>query len=121
VLLEVAYASRLRVSELVAKPLVLSFRGIAGGNDPVFASRKGSGRLTERAIYGMVKRTAKAAGINVSPHWLRQAHDSHAIERRASLPEVQATLGNIATTSGYLHAWRDSSNGLRLDPGVFLR
>jgi integrase/recombinase XerD len=56
----------------------------------------------------MVKRAAKAAGINaaVSPHWLRHAHSSHAIERGASLPEVQATLGhgNISTTSGYLHA-----------------
>jgi integrase len=85
-----AYAGRLRVSELVVKPLVLSFRVIAGGNDPVFASRKGSGRLTERAISSMVKRTANAAGINedVSSHWLRHAHDSHAIERGASLPEV---------------------------------
>jgi integrase/recombinase XerD len=73
----------------------------------------------------MVKRIAKAAGINeaVSPHWLRHAHGSHAIERGASLPEVQATLGhgNISTTSGYLHARPDSSSGLRLDPGVFLR
>ena len=61
-------------------------------------------RLTERAVNGMVKRAAKAADINaaVSPHWLRHAHGSqHAIERGASLPEVQATLGhgNIATTS----------------------
>jgi integrase/recombinase XerD len=74
----------------------------------VFASRKGGGRLTERAVNGTVKRAAKAADINeaVSPHWLRHAHGSHAIERGASLPEVQATLGhgNIATTSGYLHA-----------------
>jgi hypothetical protein len=40
-----------------------------------------------------------------------------------SVPEVQATLGhgNIATTSGYLHARPDSSSGLRLDEGVFLR
>jgi integrase/recombinase XerD len=73
----------------------------------------------------MIKRAAKAAGIKeaVSPHWLRHAHGSHAIERGASLPEVQATLGhaNIATMSGYLHARPDSSSGLRLDPGVFLR
>jgi integrase/recombinase XerD len=48
---------------------------------------------------------------------------SHAIERGASLPEVQATLrhGNIATTSGYLHARPDDSSALCLDPGVFLR
>jgi len=59
----------------------------------------------------------------VSPHWLRHAHSSHAIERGASLPEVQAKLGrgNIATMSGYLHARPDSSSGLKLDPGVFLR
>jgi integrase/recombinase XerD len=73
----------------------------------------------------MVKRTAKAAGIieDVSPHWLRHAHGSYAIERGARLPEVQATLGhgNTATTSGYLHARPDSSSGLRFDPGVFLR
>jgi integrase/recombinase XerD len=80
---------------------------------------------TERAVNAMVKRAAKAAGINeaVSPHWLRHAHGSHAIERGAGLPEVQATLGrdNIATTNGYLHARPDSSSGLHLDPGVFLR
>jgi integrase/recombinase XerD len=85
----------------------------------VFASRKG-GSLTERAVNGMVKRTAAKAGINeaVSPHWLRHAHASHAIDRGASLPEVQTTLGhgNIATTSGYLHARPDTSSGLHLDP-----
>src|SRR5215469_12873821 len=52
----------------------------------------------------LCERAAEAAGINtaVSPHWLRHAHGSHAIERGASLPEVQATLGhgNIATTHG---------------------
>jgi integrase/recombinase XerD len=108
--------------EIVSRSL-LSLRGDAGANDPVFVSRKG-GRA-ERTVNDMVKRAAKAAGINeaISPHWLRHAHGSHAIERGASLPEVQATLGhgNIATTSGYLHARPDSSSGLRLDPGVFLR
>jgi integrase/recombinase XerD len=73
----------------------------------------------------MVKRAAAKAGINesVSPHWLRHAHGSHAIDRGASLPEVQSTLGhgNNATTSGYLHARPNTSSGLHLDPGVFLR
>ena len=158
VLIEVAYAGGLRVSELVGltwsdvlardqrvqlsitgkggkvrqvllpeivSRSLLSLRGDAGAGDAIFASRKGAGRLTERAVHAMVKRAAKTAGINaaVSPHWLRHAHGSHAIERGASLPEVQATLGhgNIATTSGYLHARPDSSSGLHLDPGVFLR
>jgi integrase/recombinase XerD len=110
--------------EVVSRSL-LSLRGGAGANDPVFASRKGGGRLTERAVNGTLKRVAKAAGVTeaLSPHWLRHAHGSHAIDHGATLPEVQATLGhdNIATTSGYLHARPDSSSGLRLDPGVFLR
>ena len=52
----------------------------------------------------MVKRAAAKAGINeaVSSHWLHHAYGSHAVDRGASLPEVQATLGrgNIATTWG---------------------
>ncbi len=106
---------------------LLDLRGDAGaspreGGGPVFAARHG-GPLTERAVHGLVKRTARAAGINekVSPHWLRHAHGSHAIDRGAPLPEVQATLGhaNVATTSGYLHARPDTSSGLYLDEGIF--
>jgi hypothetical protein len=39
------------------------------------------------------------------------------------LREVKETFGhgNIATTSGYLHAKPKSSSGLRLDEGVSLR
>lgn len=106
-----------------ASTLLLSLRGDAGANDPVFASRKGGDRLTTRAVHGIMKRTAKRAGVNsaVSPHWLRHAHGSHAIQNGAPLPDVQATLGhsNIATTSAYLHARPDSSSGMYLDEGVF--
>jgi integrase/recombinase XerD len=110
--------------EAVSRAL-LSLRGDAGANDAVFASQKTDARLTERAVLGIVKRAAARAGIDapVSPHWLRHAHASHAIDRGATVPEVQSTLGhgNIATTSGYLHARPESSSGLKLDPGVFLR
>jgi integrase/recombinase XerD len=110
--------------EAVSRAL-LSLRGDAGANDAIFASRKTDARLTERAVLGVVKRAAARADIEapVSPHWLRHAHASHAIDRGATLPEVQSTLGhgNIATTSGYLHARPESSSGLKLDPGVFLR
>ncbi len=71
----------------------------------------------------MLKRTAKRAHLShpVSPHCLRHAHGSHALDRGVTLAEVQATLGhsNVATTSAYLHARPDSSSGLYLDPGVF--
>lgn len=101
---------------------LLEMRGDAGANDPIFPSRKG-GRLTERAVNYMLKAVAERAGVTgaVSPHWLRHAHGSHALDRGATLSEVQETLGhaNVATTSGYLHARPDSSSGLYLDPGIF--
>jgi integrase/recombinase XerD len=104
---------------------LLSLRGDADDDDQVFRSRKGGARLTVRAVNHMLKRIAGIAGVNpkLSAHWLRHAHGSHAMDRGATLAEVQTTLGhdNIATTSGYLHARPDTSSGLHLDPGVFLR
>jgi integrase len=49
-----------------------------------------------------------------------QLFGPHAIDRGATLPEVQATLGhaNVSTTSGYLHARPNTSSGLHSDPGV---
>ena len=108
--------------QIVSAPL-LALRGDASANDPVFASHKSDRRLTERTVGYMLKRTATRAGIAaaVSPHWLRHAHGSHALDRGATLAQVQATLGhaNVATTSGYLHARPDSSSGLYLDEGIF--
>ena len=108
---------------IVSKSL-LSLRADAGADAPVFPSRTG-GHLGRRAVLGLLKRAAAKADVNagVSPHWLRHATASHSIARGASLPEVQATLGhgNVSTTSGYLHARPDTSCGLKLDEGVFIR
>ena len=42
----------------------------------------------------------------MSPHWLRHAHATHALERGAPIHIVQANLGHasVATTGRYLHA-----------------
>jgi integrase/recombinase XerD len=47
-----------------------------------------------------------AASQRPSPHWLRHAHATHALERGAPIHLVQATLGqaSVATTGRYLHA-----------------
>ena len=97
---------------------LLSLRAGVGAAEPIFASRTGQ-RLTERAVNYMLKAVAKRAGVTapVSPHWLRHAHGSHALDRGATLPEVQKTLGHA--NAGYLHARPDSSSGLKLDPGIF--
>ena len=82
----------------------------AGAGDPVFVSRKkqGGGRLQPLAVLRIVRAAARRSGIElpVSPHWLRHAHASHALDRGAPIHLVQATLGhaNINTTGRYLHA-----------------
>ena len=86
---------------------LVSLREAAGFNDPVFRSQKG-GHLHPSQVMRIVRAAAHRAGIdaNVSPHWLRHAHASHALDRGAPIHLVQATLGHasIATTGRYLHA-----------------
>lgn len=104
---------------------LLASRGDADTDAPVFPSRKGGAPLLPRAVNRMIKNAAQGANVNpdVSAHWLRHAHASHALERGANVVDVKDTLGhaNIATTSIYLHARPDRSSGLVLDDGVFLR
>jgi len=79
---------------------------------PVFVSRKEQGReaarLGEARVWRIVRKAAQRAAIalNVSPHWMRHAHGSHALDRGAPIHLVQATLGHssVATTGKYLHA-----------------
>ena len=77
---------------------------------PVFRSRKGGGAqgLRVRQAQRLVDAAAKRAGLRagVSPHWLRHAHATHALERGAPIHLVAATLGHasVATTGKYLHA-----------------
>ena len=54
-----------------------------------------------------------------SPHWLRHAHASHALDHGAPIHLVQATLGHssVATTSAYLHARPGDSSARFLTPG----
>lgn len=95
-------------------------RGEATDNEPVFRSRNGSheGHLTRERVHQIVRAAARRAGIegNVSPHWLRHAHASHALERGAKIHLVAATLGHssVAVTGRYLHARPNDSSSLYL-------
>ena len=57
----------------------MSLRGEASDQAPVFRSRKG-GHLDESQVWRVVRKASERAGIdkNVSCHWLRHAHASHA-------------------------------------------
>jgi integrase/recombinase XerD len=86
---------------------LLSMKGGAGPDAAVFRSRKGA-HLHPTQVRRVVRRAAMRAGIekSVSPHWMRHAHASHALDRGAPIHLVQATLAHssVATTGRYLHA-----------------
>lgn len=71
--------------------------------------------LYPRKAERIIEKAAKRAGIEgaVSPHWLRHANASHALDRGAPIHVVQSTLGHasLATTSKYTHARPNDSTG----------
>jgi integrase/recombinase XerD len=101
---------------------LMYLQGDTDSDEPVFRSRKGnnSGHLTRERVHQIVKAAAFRAGIKgkISPHWLRHAHASHALERGAKIHLVAETLGHssVAVTGRYLHARPEDSSSLYL-PG----
>ncbi len=84
-----------------------NYRNGASEDSPIFKSRKGNA-LCVGQIQRIVRRIAVKAGITgqVSPHWLRHSHASHALENGCPIHLVQKQLNHssIATTGKYLHA-----------------
>jgi len=85
--------------------------------DPIFVSQKG-GHLDESQVHRIVRAAAQRAGIagNVSPHWMRHSHATHALDRGASVALVRDTLGHssLTVTSMYTHAKPNESSALHL-------
>lgn len=85
--------------------------------DPVFRSRQG-GHLDPMSVERLVKRAALRAGLpkEVSPHWLRHAHCSHALQRGCNPALVRDTAGHadLKVTSVYSHARPNESSALFL-------
>jgi integrase/recombinase XerD len=83
---------------------------------PVFKSYQG--RPLSRQFAGrVVAAVADRLGIDLSPHWLRHCHASHALDNGAPIHLVQRDLGHasVATTSKYLHA-RPTDGSARFVP-----
>ncbi len=83
---------------------------------PVFRSRQGH-PLSPTQAWRVVKAAAQRAGLAsapaFSPHWLRHAHASHALDRGAPISLVREGLGHasLATTSRYTHARPGDGSG----------
>ena len=95
----------------------------AGNESPVFVSKSGK-PLDRGRVRVILRKAAEIAGVSdktpqISPHWLRHAHASHALDHGAPIHLVQATLGHrsVATTSAYLHA-RPGDSSARFLPSA---
>lgn len=114
---------------------VWALRGKASLDAYVFPSRQNTerrneqgemirdNRLDESRIHQIVRNAADKVGVSigeVSPHWLRHAHATYAIEHGAPLTLVRDTLGHksIETTARYTHVRPNatSSTYLRKKP-----
>ncbi len=93
-----------------------------GYDEYVFQSRqahsrtdKNNRRMDESTVFRIVQRAAERSGIsgNVSPHWMRHAHATHALENGAPITLVKETLGHksIETTAKYTHVRPNASSG----------
>jgi integrase/recombinase XerD len=104
-----------RVSSATAKVL-RELRADAPASAFVFAGR--SAGLDPSQAWRIVRAAAARAGIDkpVSPHFMRHAHASHALDRGAKVTTVRDTLGHssIAVTDRYAHARPEESSGLSL-------
>lgn len=96
---------------------MVALKGKAGPDDPVFRSRQG-GHLDPMSVQRLVKAAAIRAGLpkTVSPHWLRHAHVSHALDRGVNPVLVRDTAGHssLKVTSEYSHARPSESSALFL-------
>ena len=90
-------------------------KGANNAVDAVFVTRRG-GAMTRQSFWYIVKRYAKAAGINktISPHTLRHAFATHLINHDADLRAVQMLLGHssLSTTQIYTHVARERLQNL---------
>lgn len=96
-----------RVSEGTWAEL-MALRSSAHAEDRVFP-------MSATNAFLRVRLAGKKAGLagNVSPHWLRHANASHALQRGCDIATVRDTLGHssLAVTSRYVHARPDKSSG----------
>ena len=102
----------------------LSFRSGAGPEDPIFVSRgggrghKGGGHFDKTQVERIVLQAARQAGIDkqVTPHFLRHSHGTHAAMNKAPAAVIQETFGHesLETTMLYFDISPEESSSFYL-------
>jgi integrase/recombinase XerD len=80
----------------------------SASDDAYVFSGRGGQAISVCTAWRIVRRCARRAGLllAVSPHWMRHANASHALQRGADVAIVRDTLGHssLSVTSRYVHA-----------------
>ena len=108
----------IRLSERLRETLIELRPQDAAPDGLVFSTRTGR-PIARNNAWTSLRSAARRAGIDrdISPHWFRHAHASHALDGGAPVQSVKETLGHasLATTSVYVHARNGGDSGLWLD------
>jgi integrase/recombinase XerD len=128
------YGKGEKTRHIILKPetykVLIDYRGNSTDEDYIFKSRGGGkpgharSKLDESQVYRIIEEAAIRAQIalyqdkdgktrsHVSPHWMRHAHATHALENGANIILVKETLGHksIDTTTKYTHVHPDKSS-----------
>lgn len=99
----------------IATPIIMPFlqRAQTTTDRWLFPGRNPEKHITGQAVYDRMKKNFTEAGLpDASPHWLRHAHITHAIQRGSGIATTSKGVGHtsIATTSGYLHADKEDAS-----------
>lgn len=103
---------------LLSRDIYRQLLQLGKDNGYIFKSKKTKKQMTRQQAYRIVKRSASRViqDKNISPHWFRHAHASHALEKGVSMALIQRDLGHssLAITGRYLHARPTDGSGLQL-------
>jgi integrase/recombinase XerD len=73
-----------------------------------------AGQIDRSTVNHLFDKLSKVIGKDISPHWLRHSHVSHALQRGGNAVDVQEQVGHssLSVTTGYAHGTKHSSDYL---------
>ncbi len=82
-------------------------------NDYIFLSNRKQ-RMDRSTVNHLFKKASSLIGKDVTPHFTRHSHVTHALQRKANPVDVKEQVGHssLAVTSAYAHSDKHSSDSL---------